>query len=94
MILILGGGFNAAAMLLYYALTTMRRQTQILLCYGAAFFASLAAAPMLVKKMGILGGALSYTSVMGLLVILFFITAWRQYQKAAAGGQGNYERKN
>ena len=86
-ILILGGGFNAAAMLLYYALTTMRRQRQILFCYGAAFLAALAVPSILVKQFGINGGALGYTLVMGLLVVLFFISAWRQYRKAAAGSE-------
>lgn len=81
-ILILGGGFNAAAMLLYYALTAMRRQTQIVLCYGAAFFVALAAAPVLVKRFGIMGGAVSYTAVMGFLVILFLENIWKQYRKA------------
>lgn len=82
-ILILGGGFNAAAMLLYYALTTIRCQKRIVVCYGISFLVSLAAAPVLVKKAGILGGACCYTLVMGLLVFLFLGNIWGQYKRAA-----------
>lgn len=82
-ILICGGGFNAAAMLLYYALTTMRRQRQIIICYVLAFLIALICTPFVVKQLGILGGALCYTGVMGTLVVFFFITALVQYKKAS-----------
>ncbi|QNM06879.1 lipopolysaccharide biosynthesis protein [Qiania dongpingensis] len=88
-ILILGGGFNAAVMLLYYALTTMRRQTQILICYGTAFILAAIAAPVLVKRLGIMGGAVCYTLVMGALAVLFLGNVWFQYRKASSlsGGE-------
>ena len=80
-LLILGGGFNAAAMLLYYALTTMRRQTRILICYGISALAALLISRTLVARYGIMGGAVCYTAVMGVLVILFFGNVWYQYRR-------------
>lgn len=80
-ILILGGGFNAASMLLYYAMTTMRKQKQILGCYGVSFVLSFIVAPFLVKQLGILGGAIAYASVMGILTLLFLGAILLQYRK-------------
>ena len=86
-LLIFGGGLNAAAMLLYYGLTTMRRQRQILICYGVSALAAFVLSPMLVTKLGLLGGAACYTGAMGLLVLLFLVSFRRQYRKAVRSGK-------
>ena len=93
-ILILGGGFNAAAMRLYYALTTMRKQILILFCYGISFLLAVAAAPYLVKHYGIMGGAVSYTGVMAVVVMTFLICAWYQYKKAVRKDHDRKEQQN
>ena len=85
-LLILGGGGNAAVMLLYYALTTMRKQVLVLFCYGGAFFLAVGGTPLVVKNLGIFGGAVCYTGVMATLAILLLGCFWHQCRKAAVAG--------
>lgn len=80
-ILLLGGGCNAAVMFLYYVLTTMRKQAYILGCYIAAFVIAIFFAPYMVKQYAIVGGAISYTVVMGFLALLFLLCSMWQYSK-------------
>lgn len=70
-VIILGGGLYALANLYYYLLVIMRRQGVIFLVYLAAAAAAWFLSPALVTRSGILGAAVCYVILMGMLVLGF-----------------------
>ena len=70
MLMLLGGGVNAIAYMLYYALTASRKQMQVFVSFVISsvfiFFVSV----IFVRKMGLLGAALSYVVTLALLSVL------------------------
>lgn len=70
-IIVFGGGVYALANLLYYSLVIMRRQTWIFFVYLAAAGIAVFAAPFMVSHRGILGAALVYCMLMGILLAGF-----------------------
>lgn len=73
LVLIVAGGFNALSIIMYYALMVMRRQIEIFIGYIVTFIASIALPLMLVMEKGLLGAAVSYLLVMGLLTVIFLL---------------------
>lgn len=70
-IIVLGGGIYAFANLLYYSLVIMRRQTWIFFVYFWTAGAAALIAPFMVSRKGILGAALTYCILMGILLAGF-----------------------
>lgn len=72
LVLIGAGGFNAVSIIFYYALMVMRKQAGIFAGYTLTFAAAVIVPVLLVRRMGIMGAALSYLIVMVFLTALFF----------------------
>lgn len=70
-IVMLGGGMNAFITVFYYVLTVMRKQMTVLVSYSVGFVSAIILSPILVKTLGISGGAIAY--VIPMLIIVCFM---------------------
>ncbi len=71
LLIILGGGFNAFINLFYYTLVIMDRQRYIFAGYVLVCIVAIFLSPYAVIRAGLMGGALSYLSLMVLLAACF-----------------------
>lgn len=75
LLIILGGALYAMANVMYYILVTVRQQQRIFLCYLLTTVLALLSANRMVVACGMLGGALNYVLLMGVLLVLFTASA-------------------
>lgn len=72
-ILLLGGGASALITFFYNVTASMRKQAIVFPAFVAAFLIGVFLCPAFVKKYGVFGASLSYTSVMLFLCAAFFV---------------------
>ncbi|OON87966.1 hypothetical protein BXO88_01975 [Oribacterium sp. C9] len=73
--LIAGGALYAFANVMYYILVTVRKQFHIFAGYVMTAVVAVFSAERMVEMRGMLGGAINYFMLMGILVILFSVFA-------------------
>lgn len=81
MIILLGGGISAINVVIYYALTVMRCQRTVFWGYLITFLLSWLLPPLLVERVGLLGAAIAYATliaVLDLTFLVFFMLAFRK----------------
>ncbi len=71
LVVIGGGSLYAGVTLLYYVLMIFRKQRFLFAIYGAVFLVSWFLTPLVVARMGIMGGAVAYFIMMALMFVLF-----------------------
>lgn len=69
--IIIGGALNAFMNLFYYSLIIMQKQKFIFAGYGAAALLAVVLSGQFVKRGGIFGGAVVYTMLMAVLMVIF-----------------------
>lgn len=81
LLIILGGALYAMANVMYYILVTVREQRRIFLCYLLTTVLAFVSADRMVAARGMLGGALSYVLLMGVLLVLFSVFVFGTLRK-------------
>ncbi len=84
-VIVLGGGVYAFGNLLYYGLVIMRLQKDIFFVYAAVAAAALVSSQVLVRWLGINGGALAYCLFMAMQTAGFGLCVFREFRRKRKG---------